>query len=156
LGLLNFPRQHAPTAEQEGQRDRATNPQHLGRPHVDGAEAAAGLSVPSCLGADEPRAGERPLLQMIERDAARRVAARAGDVRLEAERRDFAECREGQRVEHAPKVGIGTPLTPSALAERLPGNDDSKACVGRKQLDVALWSRLGPGRHSDLPEAAHM
>jgi hypothetical protein len=77
-------------------------------------------------------------------------------VRLEAERRDFAECREGQRVEHAPKVGIGTPPTPTALAERPPGNDDSKACVGRKQLDVVLWSRLGHGRHSDLPEAAHM
>jgi hypothetical protein len=42
-------------------------------------------------------------------------------VHLEAEACDVAEGGDGQRVEHAPKVGIGTPLTPSALAERLPG-----------------------------------
>ncbi len=77
-------------------------------------------------------------------------------MRLKTAACDVTEGDEGQRVEHAPKVRIGTPPTPTALAERPPGNDDSKACVGRKQLDVALWSRLGHGRRSDLPEAAHM
>jgi hypothetical protein len=66
-------------------------------------------------------------------------------VHLEAEACDVAEGGDGQRVEHAPKVGIGTPLTPSALAERLPGNDDSKACVGCQRLDIAL----SPGLATD-------
>jgi hypothetical protein len=43
LRLIDLPGRHASSAEQEGQRDRATYLQHLGRPHVDGAESSAGL-----------------------------------------------------------------------------------------------------------------
>jgi hypothetical protein len=59
------------------------------------------------------------------------------DFDLEAERRYLPERREGQRVEHPAKIGIATPPTLPVLADRSLINDDSKACGGCQQLDVA-------------------
>src|SRR5437879_1861841 len=54
--------------------------------------------------ASRTKALVRTLPSDFDQLAARRVAARAVDMRLEAERGSLAEGRKGQRVEHAAKI----------------------------------------------------
>ena len=103
MNPLDVPWRHTVIAEQEGERNRASNLQEFARSDGHRARCIARKSVPSRLGATKAGRGKASLAQGVRRGIypALCEATRAVNVDFKAKRGDLAERREGQRVKHA-------------------------------------------------------
>jgi hypothetical protein len=112
LDVVNLPAvRRASPAEQEGQGDRPADLESFTRPDVDVAGLPAGIRRVGGVALDDRRAtkwsgGEGSVSKLFVGgfDLDLVPATSAADFDLEIEGRDFAECRKGQRVKHAPSL----------------------------------------------------